>query len=65
MRAAVKTAGKRAAKAKRGQTRRIVYRPRRYDVVADPFVATSEAPAPEPIFDRVTGPFAAFFEEDL
>lgn len=55
-----------SAKVKHGQTRRIVYRPRRYDLVADPFDATVSAEAaPEPIFDRVTGPFAGAFEEDL
>jgi len=54
------TVNKRAAK-----VRRIVYRPRRYDVGGAPFDATVtlEPGAPEPVFDRVTGPFS--FDEDL
>ncbi len=48
-------------------TRRLVYRPRRYDLagLADPFDATVaiEPAAPEPVFDRVTGPFAC--DEDV
>lgn len=52
---------KRAAK-----VRRIVYRPKRYDVGGgDPFDATVtlDGGAPEPIFDRVTGPYN--FDGDL